>query len=102
MLTKMLTVGKKGTSGTLKLNFCFVVGWRHSEKRHIVKRKRIPEMTTRRTTLPGSRCPPKMRMKTSRVQRMTMIKVILKKRSLIRQTLNIVQLKTCLRSIPRS
>jgi hypothetical protein len=80
MLTKMLTVGKKGTRGTLKLNFCFVVGWRHSEKRHIVKRKRIPEMTTRRTTLPGIRCPPKMRMKTSRVQRMTMIKVILKRK----------------------
>ena len=78
MLTKMLRVGSIGTSGTLKLKSCWVVGCRHNERREKARTEPMKPSTIMRPTFPGINSMQKIRMRTRQMFRMTMSKVSLK------------------------
>ena len=65
----------------MKLSFCCVVGCLQRKRRQTDRRKRMKIVTAVRTTFPGIRSMPKIRMKTRSEHKITISRVILKQKS---------------------
>lgn len=71
----MLTAGRTGTNGTLKLRACWVVGWRAKMIRKNTRAMRMMASVAWRAGLVERISMPQMRMGTRLMQRTTMIRI---------------------------